>query len=79
MTYKILKGNVMAGHGQNFQLNNKYSAEQLCTTLNKLLVYEVTARETDMVLDKLTRQVIQSQMSLKILEDDIRKMRECLK
>ena len=67
------------GKGKSFNLTNKITAEQL---YNILTEYEKTVQltqSTDTKLDNITKQVIQIQMTLNILQHDLDKLKEALK
>ena len=67
------------GDGQSFNCTNKITAEQLYHTLTE---YEKTlelTESTDTKLDNITKQVIQIQMTLNILQHDLDKLKEALK
>ena len=71
MTEWKLTDNRVHRHGQSYNCTNKITAEQLHNTLT---TYEKTVqlnKNIEQQFDKLTRQVIQVQMTLKILDDEI--------
>lgn len=60
----------------SYPFNNKQSAEQLNTHLNN---YEKIAKQhkaTEQTLDKMQKGVIQLQMSLKLAQDDLDKIKK---
>lgn len=66
-----IQGSRVYGNGQSYNCTNRVTAEQLHNTLN---TYEKTVKlnkNIEQQFDKLTRQVIQVQMTLKILNDEI--------
>ena len=66
-----IQGSRVYGNGQSYNCTNKITAEQLHNTLT---TYEKTVelnKKIEQQFDKLTRQVIQVQMTLKILDDEI--------
>ena len=66
-----IQGSRVYGNGQSYNCTNKITAEQLHNTLT---TYEKTVqlnKNIEQQFDKLTRQVIQVQMTLKILNDEI--------
>lgn len=66
-----IQGSRVYGNGQSYNCTNKITAEQLHNTLT---TYEKTVqlnKNIEEQFDKLTRQVIQVQMTLKILDDEI--------
>ena len=67
------------GEGKSYNLTNRITAEQLYNTLTE---YEKTVQlteSTDTKLDNITKQVIQIQMTLNILQHDLDKLKEALK
>ena len=66
-----IQGSRVYGNGQSYNCTNRVTAEQLHNTLT---TYEKTTelnKNIEQQFDKLTRQVIQVQMTLKILDDEI--------
>ena len=66
-----IQGSRVYGNGQSYNCTNRVTAEQLHNTLT---TYEKTVqlnKNIEQQFDKLTRQVIQVQMTLKILDDEI--------
>jgi hypothetical protein len=76
--YRI-KGTRVYGEGQSYNCVNIVTAEQLCSTLNKYYVTKELINETTNQYDKLNRQLVQINMTLKILEDEIQGLTELVK
>ena len=69
-----IQGSRVYGKGQSYNCTNKVTAEQLHNTLNN---YEKTVqlhRNLDKQFDNITRQLIQTNLSLNILKDDMEKL-----
>ena len=67
------------GAGKSYNCSNKITAQDLYHTLTE---YEKTVQlteSTDTKLDNITKQVIQIQMTLNILQHDLDKLKEALK
>jgi hypothetical protein len=76
--YKI-KGTRVYGEGQSYNCVNIVTAEQLCSTLNKYYSTKELIQQTTTQYDKLNRQLVQINMTLKILEDEIQGLTELVK
>ena len=73
-----IQGSRVYGNGQSYNCTNKITAEQLCNTLNN---YENTTRlnkNIDQQYDRIQKQLIQTTMTLKILDEDIKKLKEAI-
>jgi uncharacterized membrane protein len=76
------KNTLVKGQGYSYNLNNKHDANKLCEKLNN---YETTITnlkktiQTETNLDKLHQQVIALQMDLKVVQEDLDKIKELLK
>lgn len=76
------KNTLVKGEGYSYNLNNKHDANKLCEKLNN---YETTITnlkktiQTETNLDKLHQQVIALQMDLKVVQEDLDKIKELLK
>ena len=73
MTYTVTN-TLVKGNGYSYNLNSKIDAERLCNTLNN---YEKTVqlhRNLDKQFDNITRQLIQTNLSLNILKDDMERL-----
>ena len=67
------------GEGKSYNCTNKITAQDLYHTITE---YEKTVQlteSTDTKLDNITKQVIQIQMTLNILQHDLDKLKEALK
>ena len=76
-TYKI-EGSRVYGRGMSFNCTNKVTAEQLYNTLNGYEHDLELQTSISQKLDRIEKQTIQIQMSLKILEDDISKLKQII-
>lgn len=63
----------------SYTFNNRKTAEQLNTHLNNYEKISKTSKETEKTLDRVTKGVIQLQMSLSILQNDLDKLKMELK
>lgn len=63
----------------SYTFNNRKTAEQLNTHLNNYEKILQTSKETEKTLDRVTKGVIQLQMSLSILQNDLNKLKMELK
>lgn len=63
----------------SYTFNNRKTAEQLNTHLNNYEKILQTSKETEKTLDRVTKGVIQLQMSLSILQNDLDKLKMELK
>lgn len=76
------KNTLVKGQGYSYNLNNKHDANKLCEKLNN---YETTITnlkktiQTETNLEKLHQQVIALQMDLKVVQEDLDKIKELLK
>ena len=76
------KGTLVKGQGYSYNLNNRHDAIKLSETLNQ---YETTITnlkktiQTETNLEKLHQQVIALQMDLKVVQEDLDKIKELLK
>ena len=61
-----------------YNLNNKHDAIQLCETLNTAYKTLDTYKDIDAKYDKMTKTLIQIQMSLKIVEDEVNSLSEMM-
>ena len=62
-----------------YTINNRKTAEELNTHLNNYEKISKTYKETEETLDRVTKGVIQLQMSLSILQGDLDKLKMELK
>ena len=59
-----------------YNINNKKTAEQLNETLNNYEIISKQSKATEKTLDKVTKEVIQLQMALTIVQDDLDKIKK---
>ena len=78
MTYTIIKQTTVKGHGYSYQLNNKKDAQKLCQTLNQYEKTTTLNNNIEQQHDHLTKQIIQLQMSIKIIEHEINTIGETI-
>ena len=76
--YKV-QGSRVYGEGQSYNCINIVTAEQLCSTLNKYYSTKELINNTSTQYDKLNKQLIQINMTLKVLEDEINTLSELVK
>ena len=76
--YKV-QGSRVYGEGQSYNCVNIVTAEQLCSTLNKYYSTKELINNTITQYDKLNKQLIQINMTLKVLEDEINTLSELVK
>ena len=70
-----IQGSRVYGDGQSFNCTNRITAEQLHNTLcNYEKDFKLTQNTTEQ-FDKITKQVIQIQLTLGILDEDIKKLK----
>ena len=74
-TYKV-KGSSVYGNGHRYNLTNNVTAVELCNTLNTLIDTTKLYRNTTEQYDKITKQIIQIQMTLQVLEYEIKNLSE---
>lgn len=70
-TYKV-QNTLVKGKGYSYNLNSKIDAKRLCNTLN---TYEKTLtlhQNLDKQFDQIQKQLIQLNMTLQILNDEIK-------
>ena len=69
-----IQGSRVYGNGQSYNCTNKVTAEQLQHTLN---TYEKTVqlnKNIEQQFDKITKQIIQVNMTLQILNDEVKRL-----
>ena len=69
-----IQGSRVYGNGQSYNCINKVTAESLLNTLN---TYEKTSRlnkNIEQQFDKITKQIIQVNMTLQILNDEVKQL-----
>ena len=79
MTEWKLTDNRVHGHGQNYTLPNKITAKQLYKTLTNYEKTTTLNNNIEQQHDKITKQLIQTQLSLKILQHDIEQLNHEIK
>ena len=76
-TYKV-QGASVYGAGKRFNVTNNVTAVELCNTLNNLTETTELYNNTTDQFDKITKQVIQIQLTLGILESEIKNLTEMI-
>ena len=74
MTEWNIQGSRVYGNGQSYNCTNKITAEQLQNTLT---TYEKTTelnKNIEEQFDKITKQIIQVNMTLQILNDEVKRL-----
>lgn len=69
-----IQGSRVYGNGQSYNCTNKITAEQLHNTLT---TYEKTVelnKKIEQQFDKITKQIIQVNMTLQILNDEVKRL-----
>ena len=74
-TYRV-QGSSVYGNGSRYNLTNNVTAVELCNTLNTLIDTTNLYRNTTEQYDKITKQIIQIQLTLGILESEIKNLTE---
>ena len=69
-TYRV-QGSRVYGNGYSYNLNNRVDATKLCETLNHYEEISRLNKSIDKQFDKVTRELIQVKMTLKILNNEI--------
>lgn len=64
------------GEGKSYNCHNKITAQDLLNTLTQYEQVQQQVHETSQKYDKITKQLIQIQMSLRILEEEIQTLKE---
>ena len=59
-----------------YQFNNKKTAEQLNNALNNYEIISKQSQATEETLDRVTKEVIQLQMTLTIMQNDLDKIKK---
>ena len=78
LTYNRV-GSRVYGNGQSYNCTNNVTATELCNTLNKLSDTIELYTNTTAQLEKISKQCVQIQMSVKILEDEVNKLSEMVR
>lgn len=63
----------------SYTFNNRKTAEELNTHLNNYEKISKTYKETEKILNRVTKNVIRIQMDLSILQEDMNKLKQELK
>lgn len=74
-TYKT-EGSRVYGQGNSYNCTNIVTAKELCTQLNNYETIKKQTLKTEQKLDKIQKGVIQLQMTLKILQSDLDKIKK---
>ena len=72
-TYKTNNSRVY-GKGWSYNLTNQKDAERLCQTLNELENAVQLHKNIEEQFDKITKQIIQVNMTLQILNDEVKRL-----
>ena len=73
------EGSRVYGNGQSYNCTNNVTATELCNTLNKLSDTIELYNNTTAQLEKISKQCVQIQMSVKILETEVNKLSEMVR
>lgn len=76
MTEWNIKGSRVYGDGKSFNCTNKITAETLYNTLTNYEKDIQLTKNTSEQLDRITKQTIQIQMTLTILQNDLDKLKQ---
>ena len=76
MTEWKIQGSRVYGNGQSYNCHNQITAKELHHTLTTYEQVKQQVHETSQKYDKITKQLIQIQMSLKILDQEITNLKE---
>ena len=71
-----IQGSRVYGNGQSYNCHNRVTAIQLQNTLNNYEKNYQTSMQTTEQYDKITKQLIQIEMSMKILEHEIQTLQQ---
>jgi len=76
--YVTIKGTLVRDHQRKYSYNltNKHDATILCQTLNQAYTILDTYKNIETQYDNITKQIIQLQLSVKILEHEINTLQE---
>lgn len=69
--YKVKVSRVY-GNGYSYNLTNQHDAERLCQTLNELENAVQLHKNIEEQFDKITKQIIQVNMTLQILNEEVK-------
>ena len=70
------EGSRVYGNGQSYNCTNNVTATELCNTLNTLIDTTNLYQNTTEQYDKIQKQIIQIQLTLGILESEIKNLTE---
>ena len=73
------EGSRVYGNGASYNCTNNVTATELCNKLNNLTETITLYQNTTAQLEKISKQCIQIQMSVKILETEVNKLSEMVK
>ena len=79
MTEWKIQGARVYGNGQSYNCTNKVTAQQLHNTLNNYQKTTTLNKDIETKYDQITKQLIQIEMSMKILETEIKTLTELVK
>ena len=71
--YKVKVSRVY-GNGYSYNLTNQHDAERLCQTLNELENTVQLHKNIEEQFDKITKQIIQVNMTLQILNEEVKRL-----
>ena len=74
-----IQGSRVYGNGQSYNCTNKVTAQQLYNTLTKYHQTTTLNKDIETKYDQITKQLIQIEMSMKILESEIKTLTELVK
>ena len=77
-TYRT-QGSRVYGDGASYNCTNNVTAKELCNKLNNLTDTITLYKNSTIQLEKINKQCIQIQMSVKILETEVNKLSEMVK
>ena len=75
-TIYTVKGTRVKGEGWSYNLTNTKDAERLCNTLNTYHKTSVEYRTIEQKLDKITKTLIQLQLTNGIMTEELRKLHQ---
>jgi hypothetical protein len=74
-----IQGSRVYGNGQSYNCTNKVTAQQLHNTLTKYHQTTTLNKDIETKYDQITKQLIQIEMSMKILESEIKTLTQLVK
>lgn len=69
-----IQGSRVYGNGQSYNCINKVTAESLLNTLNTYEKTSILNKNIEQQFDKIQKQLIQTNLSLNILKDDMKRL-----